>query len=213
MRQMMEAIVTKSGRSDYKCVISRQTLGVRLLVSPSQGGQSEARPPCLAQTVERRWARRTTPLPALRSSRERRRQERRDDDADQRIFRYVIDALVPGLHALADEAHVIDVAEGAVDPADVLALFVLGRALVDDVGRDPAVHRGHRAGLERTLDVAEQDDAVVAGGVLGIVQIGLVEQQILAVMPGVVVAVDDDAALAGRFRRDEAEMIAQRAGI
>ena len=28
---MMEAIVTKCGRCDYKCVISRQTLAVRLL--------------------------------------------------------------------------------------------------------------------------------------------------------------------------------------
>jgi len=43
--------------------------------------------------------------------------------------------------------------------------------------------RGHGAGVQGAFDVAEQDDAVVAGGVLGVVQIGLVEQQALALVP------------------------------
>ncbi len=70
-----------------------------------------------------------------------------------------------GLHPLAEKPHLIDLAEGAVDPADALALFVLGRALVDDVLTDPAVDGGHGLRLQRPLDVAEQDQPVVAGGV------------------------------------------------
>ncbi|OIQ69203.1 hypothetical protein GALL_492000 [mine drainage metagenome] len=107
----------------------------------------------------------------------------------------------------------IDVAEDAVEPADTLALFVLRRAFIDDVLAHPAIDRSHRARSQRPLDVAEQNDAVVGSGVLGVMQIGLVEQNILALTPGVSLAVDEDPALARRLRHQQPEVVAQRAGI
>ena len=93
----------------------------------------------------------------------------------------------------------------------MLAFHVLGRGGLDDVMADPAVDRGHEAELHGTLDVAEQDDAVDVGGILGAVNKRLVEHEGLAVTPDALHAVDQDPALV-RIGRDEAQMIAQRAG-
>src|SRR4029079_3446420 len=60
------------------------------------------------------------------------------------------------------------------------------------------------------LEVAEQDDSRHVGGVLEVVHVGLVEDEILAVPPRIPVAVDRNAAGVG-VRRDEAEVIAKRA--
>ena len=51
--------------------------------------------------------------------------------------------------------------------------------------------------LQRPLDVAEQDDARDVGLVLGGVNEGLVEEHVLAVAPGVRLAVDEDPAIVG----------------
>ena len=51
--------------------------------------------------------------------------------------------------------------------------------------------------LARPLDVTEQDDARLVRGVFGVMQVGFVKQQILAVLPAIFVAVDKDSALAG----------------
>src|SRR5665213_4635387 len=139
------------------------------------------------KTAGQRAARLPYPPRCSRSG-ERSGQERGQDAADQEVLHRIIDPPVPGLHALAHQPHLVDGAEHPVEPADVLALFVLGRAFIDDVGRDPAIDRGHGAGAQRPLDVAEQDDAVVAGGVLGVVQIGLVEQDVAALGPVVAVS-------------------------
>ncbi len=99
----------------------------------------------------------------------------------------------------------------AVEGADLLGLDVLGRGGADDVPRHPAVERRHPARSQRALDVAEQDDPRHVGLVLGGVNEGLVEEHVLAVAPGVRLAVDEDAAVVG-IRRDQPEVIAQRAG-
>jgi hypothetical protein len=75
------------------------------------------------------------------TSSERGRQERGEDAPEEEIFHRVIDALVPCLHTLAYQPHVINVAEDPIEPSDALALFVLRGALVDDVEADPAVDR------------------------------------------------------------------------
>src|SRR6478609_10930930 len=75
---------------------------------------------------------------------------------------------------------------------------------------DPAVDRGHEAILHRTFDIAEQDDAVDFGRILRAVNESLVEHEGLAVTPDALLAVDQDPAFV-RIRRDEAQMIAQRA--
>src|SRR5258708_35724926 len=102
----------------------------------------------------------------------------------------------------------VELAEYLVEHADALAVDVLGRRCLDDVMADPAVDRGHEAELHRALNVAEQDDAVDVGCILGAVDEGLVEHEGLAVAPDAFDAVNQDTALV-RVRRDEAEMIAQ----
>ncbi len=66
--------------------------------------------------------------------------------------------------------------------------------------------------MQRTLDVAEQDDALLVGGVGGVVDEGLVEQDGFAVLPEVALAVDLDVAV-GRVRRDQAQVVAHRARV
>lgn len=105
----------------------------------------------------------------------------------------------------------VQLAEHLVQHADMLALDVLRRGGLDDVVADPAVDRRDEAELHRALDVAEQNDAVLVGRVLGAVDEGLVEHEGLAVAPDAGHAVDQDAALV-RVRGDQAEVIAQRAG-
>src|SRR5215813_14048222 len=122
-------------------------------------------------------------------------QDAGDDQADDRVLEGVVGVLVPRLHALAGEPQVIDVAEDLVEHADPLAGLVLGGAFLDDAAADPAIDRGHGTVAQRPLDVAEQDDAGLVGGVLGVVAEGLVEQQIVAVAPGIGNAVHQDAAL------------------
>ncbi|CUI26274.1 Uncharacterised protein [Achromobacter xylosoxidans] len=98
-----------------------------------------------------------------------------------------------------------------VDGAGLVAA-VVGRA-----GRrhhhaaEPAVEGLGPAPLERPLDVAEQDDAVLVGVVVGLVHVGLVEHHAFAVAPAVGFAVDDDVA-AVVVGRGQPQVVAQRAG-
>ena len=64
--------------------------------------------------------------------------------------------------------------------------------------------------LRGALDVAEEDDARLVRVVARPVDVGLVEEQILAVAPHVRLAVDVDEAVLG-VRRDEPEVVADRA--
>src|ERR1043166_4014107 len=130
------------------------------------------------------------PLPlasdsALLSTNQGGHQDGGQQRGDQRVFDGVIDPVVPRLHALADQADGIDERECLVNEADLFAIDVLRGRRLDDVMDDPAVHVGHEPGLERPLQVAEQDDAGLVGEILGGVDIGLVEQQVLAVAPAV----------------------------
>src|ERR1051326_1262779 len=147
------------------------------------------------------------PLPlasdsALLSTNQGGHQDGGQQRGDQRIFDGVIDPVVPRLHALADQADRIDERECLVDEADLFAVDVLRGRRLDDVMDDPAVHAGHEPRLERPLDVAEQNDAGLLGHILRGMNVGLVEQQILAVAPAIGHAVHEDAAwlALARFR-------------
>ena len=83
----------------------------------------------------------------------------------------------------------------------MLAFDVLGRGGLDDVMADPAINRSHEAELHGTFDVAEQDDAVDVGRILGAVNESLVEHERLAVAPDAWHAVDQDPAFV-RIGRD-----------
>ena len=75
---------------------------------------------------------------------------------------------------------------------------------------DEAVQRAHDARAQRPLDVAEEDYAGLVGEVLEAVDVGLVEDEVLAVAPRILVAVDEDATFVA-VRRDESQVVADRA--
>src|SRR5947209_831480 len=141
---------------------------------------------------------------------QRRHHDEAEDQRRQRIFQRVVHAAIPFLDLAARKMDLVELAEHLVEHADALAVDVLGCRRLDNVVTDPAVDRGHEAVLHRALDVAEQDDAVDVGRILGAVDEGLVEHESLAVAPDAFDAIDEDAALV-RVRRNDAEVIAQRA--
>src|SRR5215471_20828265 len=74
---------------------------------------------------------------ASRRSHQRGNHDAGENQPDDRVLERVVDVLVPRLHALAQQAQVVDVAENLVEHADALARFVLGRAFLDDVAAHP----------------------------------------------------------------------------
>src|SRR5262249_7682912 len=138
------------------------------------------------------------PYPFL--SPQRRHHDQPDNPDHQAVLQRVVDLAVPVLHLAARQMNFVELAEHLVESADMLAVDVLGGGSFHDVVADPAVDRGHEAELHRTFDVAEQDDAVDVGGVLGAVNKSLVEHERLAVAPDAFDAVDQDPALV-RIRR------------
>src|SRR5215211_4387437 len=146
----------------------------------------------------------------LRGSHQGGNHEPEQQQADDRIFERVVDVLVPRLHALAEQAYVIDVAEILLNtPTRSPASFSVALSLM--MWRLTQRFAACVARVRSPLDIAEQDARLV-GGVLGVVDIGLVEQRILAVAPRIGNAVDHDAAPAGVSRRHQAEVVAQRSG-
>ena len=77
---------------------------------------------------------------------------------------------------------------------------------------EPPVERPQWAAPQRPFDVAEQDHALLVGGVGGGVDVGLVEHHRLAIAPVVALAIDVDVA-AGVVRRLQPKMKAQRASV
>ncbi len=111
--------------------------------------------------------------------------------------------------ARRDRVH--HVAVDPVDRADRLGRHVLRGARLHDARAHHAVEPAHQARAQRPLDVAEQDHARDIGVVARPVDVGLVEHHRHAVAPHQPLAVDVDEARL-RVRRDQAEVIAQRAG-
>jgi hypothetical protein len=81
----------------------------------------------------------------------------------------------------------------------------------DDALAHPAIDPPYHAVVHRALDIAEQDDPLPVGAVLGGVDEALIENEALVVAPRAFDAVDDDVAVVG-IRRHRPEVIAQRAG-
>ena len=79
--------------------------------------------------------------------------------ADQQPFQHVVGEPAAFLDALAEQAHVVDVAEDPVDETHLVAGDVLGLARADDGVPERAIEPGDRSRRERPLDVAEQDEA------------------------------------------------------
>src|SRR5207302_2051289 len=95
---------------------------------------------------------------------------------EQRIFEGVVDLAIPFFQALPDQVHLVKIAKRLVDAADPLTLDILGGRSLDDVHADPAIEPAHEPGLQRPLDVAEQDDARHIGVVVDVMDEGFVEQ-------------------------------------
>src|SRR6476660_2679940 len=116
----------------------------------------------------------------------------------------------PSLDCLADEAHAIHGVEDVIEHADAIARRIFGLARPYQSRLHEAIERADQSRAKRALDVAEQDDPRDVAAVLGDVNECFVEHHRLAVAPRVRLAVEDDPAQV-RVRRDEAEVITQRA--
>src|SRR4051794_18331945 len=111
---------------------------------------------------------------------------------DQNILDEVVEDLVEGLDAFADETDAVRTPEYMVQHTDILVVHVLGRCRLDQMIDGETVDRGHDAALERAFDVTEQNEAGLIGLVFGEVNVRFVEYDAFAVAPKVVLAVHDD---------------------
>src|SRR3954469_25724853 len=102
----------------------------------------------------------------------------------------------------------VEPAEHLVQHADMFAFDVLGSGSLDDVVADPTIDCAHEAVPHRPFDVAEQDDPIYIGRILGAVNKGLVEHESLPIAPDAFNAIDVDSALV-RIGSDQAKVIAQ----
>jgi len=96
--------------------------------------------------------------------------------------------------------------EHLVEDADRLAVDILRLGLPYHMAADLAADSRYDAGAQRPLHSQNRMMRVSLGGVLGTVHKRLIEQQILAAVPSVRLAIDEDAAFAGRLRRHQAQM-------
>src|SRR6185503_12239650 len=124
-----------------------------------------------------------------------------EEAAQHQDLQRVIDEAVPVLEARRMRAHAVEEAEDPVQHADFLARLVRGRCSSDEGAPDEAVGCSRDAGVQWSLDVAEEDDARRLRRVFRPVNEGLVEQDGLAVAPGIHLAVHVDTAVV-RVRRD-----------
>ena len=94
------------------------------------------------------------------------------------------------LQLLRDDADLVDVAEGLVDAAGLVVLGIGRAGGGHDVAREPVIESLRPARGHRPLDVAEQDDAVLLGLVLGVMDVGLIKHHGLTVFPIVAFAIN-----------------------
>lgn len=106
----------------------------------------------------------------------------------------VVELAVALLQTFALQADLVEAVEDPIESAGPVACVVRGGRGSHHVAAEPAVEGGGPALGQRPLDVAEENDAVVFGGVFRVVDEGFIEHHRLAVAPVVALAVHLDEA-------------------
>lgn len=109
-------------------------------------------------------------------------------------FLQVVELAVALLQTFALQADLVEAVEDPIESAGPVACVVRGGRGSYHVAAEPAVEGGGPALGQRPLDVAEENDAVVFGGVFRVVDEGFIEHHRLAVAPVVALAVHLDEA-------------------